>query len=173
MTTPTQQHEVASYTSTTDYTEMSKAEQARANYILKEQMNRQKMMERDNNKVVNPLEMGYPQSGLPSLSIQSSGTMTEFREDEWTPQDSSYGAAFPCCGWIPKRIRQAIERVLIALVGLLIIYTVVSIAILLTGDHKSQKSNASDYNYMDNLYDDLYVKDTNTYYDDDSDDYVR
>ena len=42
-------------------------------------------------------------------------TASEFKDTDWTPPDSSYGAACPVCGWIPKHVRQKIELSLIAL----------------------------------------------------------
>jgi hypothetical protein len=51
----------------------------------------------------------------------------DFDPSEWTPPDSSYGAAIPVAGWIPKGIRRNIELcvsvILLALIGYLIITT--------------------------------------------------
>lgn len=51
----------------------------------------------------------------------------DFDSSEWTPPDSSYGAAIPIAGWIPKRIRRDIEWtvsvILITLCAALIITT--------------------------------------------------
>ena len=33
-------------------------------------------------------------------------SVQDFEESEWTPPDSSYGAAIPLFGWIPKKTRQ-------------------------------------------------------------------
>jgi hypothetical protein len=56
-----------------------------------------------------------------------SPNVDDFQPSEWTPPDSSYGAAIPIAGWIPKRIRRIIELsvsvILLALIGYLIITT--------------------------------------------------
>jgi hypothetical protein len=58
--------------------------------------------------------------------------------EDWTPQDSSYGAAVPVCGCIPKRIRKLIEIVFVLFVTALIIFLVVKLGIKLTAnEHKS------------------------------------
>jgi len=43
---------------------------------------------------------------------------------EWTPQDSSYGAAVPAFGWIPKRIRKLLEIVFVVIITALLIFFV-------------------------------------------------
>lgn len=154
----------------------SKSEREKAKYIQKEKVNRQKMMANDNNDSNRSfLEMTYPQHRMPSLSMQSTGTDTDFTDNDWTPQDSSYGAAFPFCGWVPKSIRQAVEKAMIFLAGFLVIYAIVSIAILLTGDGERKKAKTTTYNYDDNFFtdDNFYVNDNAMTNDDGSDDYYR
>lgn len=151
-----------------DYESMTKDERKKAKFIQKEQTNRQKLMQNDG---LNFPSISYPVDRFPSISAQSTGTETDLNELEWTPQDSSYGAAFPFCGWIPKSLRQAIEKLMIALVGFLVIYSIVSIAILLTGDRENKKRKSSTYKYDDFYFfdDNFYVKD----YMDDADDYLN
>jgi hypothetical protein len=159
---------------------MSRTEKEKAAYIQKEQSNRYRMMENDNQNTRHFLQIPYPSNRTPTLSIQS--TVTEdFQEQDWTPQDSSYGAAFPCCGWVPKSIRQTVEKFLLAVAGVFVIYTIVTIAVLLLGDGESESGNANNFNVDDNfynyIYDDFYVKDQNNggdddvVTDDDADDY--
>ncbi len=50
---------------------------------------------------------------------------------EWTPQDSSYGAAVPAFGWIPKRIRKLLEGIFLVLVITFLIFVVVKTGIKL------------------------------------------
>jgi hypothetical protein len=65
--------------------------------------------------------------------------------EDWTPQDSSYGAAVPACGWVPKRIRKLIEIIFFLAVTALIIFLVVKIGIKLTGnEHKSSSGTDLD-----------------------------
>lgn len=159
--------------STTNYKVMSRSQKEKDRYIQKEQLYREKMLAQENRNVF----MTYPHYRMPSLgSVQSTVTDTDYNDIEWTPEDSSYGAAFPFCGWLPKSLRQALEKALIALTGLLIIYAIVSIAILLTGDGEKKNGKTSTYNYDDfySIDDDFYVRDQwNVDDNDDADDYMR
>jgi hypothetical protein len=153
---------------------MTKKEKDKAQYVLKEQMKRKKQLESESQEY---LHMSYPHNRVQSLSIQSTMTETEFNERDWTPQDSSYGAAFPLCGFMPKSIRQLVEKVIIALVSVFIIYAIVSIAIMLTTDNSGGKSSSHKYDDFYITDDDFYVTDDerqayNQKYDDD-DDYLR
>jgi hypothetical protein len=58
-------------------------------------------------------------------------SLYDFHESEWTPPDSSYGAAIPIAGCIPKHIRRAIEVTLIGLgvVGLVFLIVTLSIRV--------------------------------------------
>jgi hypothetical protein len=40
-----------------------------------------------------------------------------FDEQEWTPVDSSYGAAFPCCGWLSHENRRTLKWSLLVFFG--------------------------------------------------------
>mmetsp|Transcript_3794 Transcript_3794/g.4650 ORF Transcript_3794/g.4650 Transcript_3794/m.4650 type:complete len:169 (-) Transcript_3794:228-734(-) len=159
--TPTHDYE-ANYSSS-DYNVVSRAEREKAQYILKEQMKRSKMLEEENRQYLN---MSYPHNRINSLSIQSTATgETEFNDTDWTPPDSSYGAAFPFCGWVPKRIRQGTEKFMIALALFLLVYVIVSIAIRITGDGRSSSYKHDDFSIGDDAF---YVADVD---DDEEDDF--
>mmetsp|Transcript_15658 Transcript_15658/g.32715 ORF Transcript_15658/g.32715 Transcript_15658/m.32715 type:complete len:519 (-) Transcript_15658:84-1640(-) len=74
---------------------------------------------------------------------------------EWTPQDSSYGAAFPAFGWIPKRIRKLIESVFYVVVMSLLIYAVVKTGIMLNSGNKNSGSGSEESDFWDD--DDHYL----------------
>ncbi|KAL3796950.1 hypothetical protein HJC23_000703 [Cyclotella cryptica] len=64
--------------------------------------------------------------------------------EDWTPQDSSYGAAVPAFGFIPKRIRKLIEIVFLLLVTAVLIYVVVKLGIILIGNEHSSSAGGGD-----------------------------
>ena len=73
--------------------------------------------------------------------------------EDWTPQDSSYGAAVPVCGWIPKRIRKLIEIIFFLVLTALIIFLVVKIGIVLTSsEHQSSSGTDLDLWTDDDRY---------------------
>lgn len=78
---------------------------------------------------------------------------------EWTPADSSYGAAIPVAGWIPKHIRRAIEATMIALTLMGLVYLVVTTSIKVTEHARGVKnSTATDKSSATvDLNDDWYV----------------
>jgi hypothetical protein len=160
----------------------SPTKQKKSLYIQKEQKLRAKMLADETNQV--HMLSGISQQHGPnnsdySLSITKTKTDSSdsmFDHNDWTPQNSPYGGAFPLCGWIPKRIRQAIESMLLVVVGFGTIYFIVSVAIKLTGSGSSSSGSSSTY---DELYDDHYVVAGNddaeyvayNVYDDDTDDF--
>ncbi|KAL7476484.1 hypothetical protein ACHAW6_002340 [Cyclotella cf. meneghiniana] len=75
----------------------------------------------------------------PSL-LQTNQIMKNSYFEDWTPQDSSYGAAVPAFGWIPKRIRKLIEILFLLLVTAVLIYVVVKLGIILIGNEHSSSS---------------------------------
>jgi len=79
-----------------------------------------------------------------SMKPNESSSCSDFGEDEWTPQDSAYGAACPICGWIPKRTRQTIEMILILILMVLVIYGVITVSVHITELHRQGKSNSGD-----------------------------
>ena len=94
-----------------------------------------------------------------------SESLGEFSASEWTPPDSSYGAAIPVAGWIPKHIRRLIEFSVSALFVMLVVYIVITTSIN-TDRHQNTKYN----NSLIELDDDLYVQYDDLYffkYDDD------
>ena len=138
--------------SQTDYKKMTMPQRQKDEYIRKEQINRKQMMEKEQNstsKSYSDLYSAYPQERVQTLSMQSTMTENEFSERDWTPQDSSYGAAFPFCGWVPKSKRQLIEKVLLGLAGFFVIYMIVNIAMLLTSDKDSSYQYYDNDNYKD------------------------
>ena len=100
-------------------------------------------------------------------------SLEDFDENEWTPQDSAYGAAIPICGWVPKRLRQFIEATLIAFTVFALVYLVVTTSIQIqenkqNGDHNSYY-NGSSYVNANKFDDDYYVEFSQ--YANDEDDY--
>ena len=110
-----------------------------------------------------------------SLSIQPTKTdlsESTFYSTDWTPVDSSYGGAFPFCGWIPKRIRQAIEQFLLVVGSFFFVYFMVTTAIKLTGSRTSSSGGNIEFDddhYIDATNDDAEYVAFYTYYDDDDD----
>eukprot|EP00557_Chaetoceros_sp_GSL56_P008552 CAMPEP_0176490708 /NCGR_PEP_ID=MMETSP0200_2-20121128/8017_1 /TAXON_ID=947934 /ORGANISM="Chaetoceros sp., Strain GSL56" /LENGTH=184 /DNA_ID=CAMNT_0017888037 /DNA_START=36 /DNA_END=587 /DNA_ORIENTATION=- len=116
-------------------------------FIIKEKKKRAETLEKENYEshyvsVTSEHDMrnSYPPAVMPTSSDSKD---SYFDENDWTPFDSSYGGAFPCCGWIPKRIRQSIEYFLLVLASFTMIYFLVSAAIILTGSGKSGTSSTS------------------------------
>jgi len=73
---------------------------------------------------------------LPYLHVHPDAGGTELRNIqqgqqessiEWTPRDSSYGAAVSACGWVPKRIRRLIEAVFVILTFAILVFIVIKI----------------------------------------------
>jgi len=95
-----------------------------------------------------------------SISQSTRSDYTNFDDIEWTEQNSAYGAAFPCFGWIPKHIRRAIESSILVLFFVLIIYFIVRITSIITNVE-------SDDNIDDQTGDSFYDEDgdvNNDYY---------
>jgi len=63
-------------------------------------------------------------------------SIADFDDSEWTPPDSSYGAACPLCGCIPKRVRQMIEMTLITAMVFFLIYLVVRTSMKVADAHR-------------------------------------
>ncbi len=62
---------------------------------------------------------------------------------EWTPPDSSYGAAVPACGWIPKRARKFLEVVFFVLSVALLIFVLVKAGLELRSSGSGSGSSMS------------------------------
>jgi hypothetical protein len=69
-------------------------------------------------------------------------SVESFSDEEWTPQDSAYGAACPVCGCLPKHIRRGIEFTLIVMLIFLLVYMVVTTSIRVNADHASGKTGS-------------------------------
>jgi hypothetical protein len=93
-----------------------------------------------------------------------------FRDSDWTAPDSSYGAAIPVFGWIPKSIRRLIETTMIAAMVLTLVYLVVTTSIRVSEEsgHINNSTNAK--NNADSLYldDDRYIEYTSQNNNDDA-----
>lgn len=81
---------------------------------------------------------GHPRHSLDDDSL------ADFDESEWTPHDSSYGAAIPVGGCIPKPIRRAIEWTCIAVGIFGLVYLVITTSIHFSDDVAGGKSNGTD-----------------------------
>jgi len=86
-------------------------------------------------------------------------SVVDFKESEWTPEDSSYGAACPLFGWIPKNRRRSIEYAIIVVLVIALVYLMVMLSIVIT---KSHSDDGMEENSGLNLDDDRYIS-----YDDD------
>jgi hypothetical protein len=79
-------------------------------------------------------------------------SLDDFDEAEWTPHDSSYGAAFPLCGCIPKRIRRLIEATMIGITVFMLVYLVVTTSIKISSVHDRSTSHNSGKNSDSDMY---------------------
>lgn len=78
----------------------------------------------------------------------------DFEESEWTPPDSSYGAAIPLFGWIPKKTRQNVELSILLVLVMLLVYLMVVLSIMIS-EARRDDSLAEDTAL--NLDDDRYI----------------
>ena len=81
-------------------------------------------------------------------------SVIDFKESEWTPEDSSYGAACPLFGWIPKNRRRSIEYAIIFILVIALVYLMVMLSIVIT---KSHRDESMEENSGLNLDDDRYI----------------
>jgi len=136
-------------------------------YTLKEQRIRKKWLADDslsgtlkydqrhpNESVTSPYHYIPPQHASIPINTRSNSTwdenmarrkQSEDQSIEWTPQDSSYGAAVQAFGWVPKRIRKLLEVVFVVLMMALLIFVVVKTGIKL----KSSGSGGGEDNYFE------------------------
>lgn len=152
--------------------DLPKRDREMSNYIRKEQQLRAQQLEKEKylwssaymaRRVVST-------ATVRTLPTQASG---DFHNTDWTPQDSAYGAAFPFCGWIPKGLREAVERILVAVALVTVVYTIVTVGMKLTNGITRTREDTQDANNP-NVYtdDDFYVEETTysqMYYDDTDD----
>ena len=84
-----------------------------------------------------------------SLSHLMIGSRSIDEKVDWTPQDSSYGAAVSAFGWLPKRIRKIIEGFFVIFIMTLLIYIAVKTGIKLkssgNGNGEDTIMNDDDY----------------------------
>jgi hypothetical protein len=82
-------------------------------------------------------------------------SVLDFQESEWTPPDSSYGAAIPVFGWVPKNTRRYIEFLLMLLLIAGLVYLVVTISFIISeARHENSINNGGTLDFLD---DDRYV----------------
>jgi hypothetical protein len=105
-------------------------------------------------------------------SMPSQDSIADFDKSEWTPEDSSYGAACPVCGCVPKHVRRAIEFSMISALVLVFVYLLVMTSINVsdarTASHRSNSTSAEDtfdsrQNYTNNNYSNAALTDDDTY----------
>jgi hypothetical protein len=106
-----------------------------------------------------------------SINTRGEDSLANFDESEWTPPDSSYGAAIPVAGWIPKAIRRTIEWTLIALGVAGLAYVIVTTSIRIS-DETSKKYNGTSTGGTDYSYDGGTGLDDNIYSEYTNDDYA-
>ncbi|GAX20022.1 hypothetical protein FisN_1Lh500 [Fistulifera solaris] len=85
-------------------------------------------------------------------------SLYDFHESEWTPPDSSYGAAIPIAGCIPKHIRRAIEVTLIGLGVVGLVFLIVTLSIRVSeevGRNRDVVDSNSEFDGGTGLGDDL------------------
>lgn len=89
----------------------------------------------------------------PTKDLQEDDSVCDFHESEWTPPDTSYGAAIPVGGWIPKTIRRLIEWTLIGTVICCVAFLVISTSIKISGsESRSNSTIVSGMNYDEDPY---------------------
>jgi len=123
-----------------------------------------------------------------SRTKSAQDSIADFDDSEWTPPDSSYGAACPVCGFIPKHVRQMIEMSLIAAMVFLLIYLLVTTSMKIADAHRQEGGADGDISAADQYFssnnnnrtgnsasgnnvvtdDDVYVEYSNNAIDDDS-----
>jgi hypothetical protein len=82
-------------------------------------------------------------------------SLHDFQESEWTPPDSSYGAAIPVFGWVPKNTRRYIEFLMMLLLIAGLVYLVVKVSVIIAdARHENSINNGGTLDFLD---DDRYV----------------
>jgi len=142
----------------------SKNEIEKTNFVSKDQQIRSQQLEREKQKSLWSAPYTMSQR-VPSTTTNITQISGDFHNVDWTPHDSAYGAAFPFCGWIPKRLREAVERILVGVALIVVVYTIVTVGMTLTNG-LTRSSSSSSTVYTD---DDFYVQDSYSQYDDTDD----
>ena len=123
---------------------------AAADYIQKEKMLRKKAFNRAVLGGSVRFDNTFSDESITSLSYREVHSVTSWgmgapsKQDDipiqWTPQDSSYGAAVSAFGWLPKRIRKMAEAVIVVLAIAILVYLVVKIGAEINRNHSSASS---------------------------------
>ena len=85
------------------------------------------------------------------LILAADDPVSDFDDSEWTPMDSSYGAAIPLAGWIPKRIRRTIEFTVLLGLAVLIVFLIVEKSV--TSSNHNKSNNSSNNNIVNQVID--------------------
>lgn len=123
---------------------------AASDYIQKEKMLRKKAFNRAVLGGSVRFDNTFSDESITSLSYREVHSATSWgmgapsKQDDiqiqWTPQDSSYGAAVSAFGWLPKRIRKMAEAVIVVLAIAILVYLVVKIGAEINRNHSSASS---------------------------------
>jgi len=120
---------------------------AASNYIQKEKMLRKKAFSRavlggsirfdQTFSDESTLDLPYQYVQASSLGLEIPSKQVGNIPIEWTPQDSSYGAAVSAFGWLPKRIRKLAEAAFVVLTFAILVYLVIKIGAEISRTHSS------------------------------------
>lgn len=80
---------------------------------------------------------------LPYDNDDEEDDLRDFEASEWTPPDSSYGAAIPVAGWIPKNIRRTIEWTLMGGLLAIVCFWIVRTSVRADTNNLSNSSNSN------------------------------
>jgi hypothetical protein len=108
----------------------------------------------------NSVNAKYNAAILPTRSSpqhHDDDSLADFKDSDWTPPDSSYGAAIPVGGWIPKNIRRGIEGTLIAMTVLGLVFIVVATSIRITEEAHNLRNSTTHASGTLDLHDDRYI----------------
>ena len=130
-------------------------------YILKEQQVRKKWLknvdaativlnQHDRSDVSSQATSNTPYHFMSSNQSSSDHKYTSEDNIEWTPQDSSYGAACQMFGWIPKRLRKIAEGIMLVIILGLLIFGIIK-----TGMYMKASGSGEEASYFSD--DDHYV----------------
>lgn len=75
----------------------------------------------------------------PFHRTRSVDSTADFRDTEWTPPDSSYGAACPVCGCVPKNVRRMVEFSMIAAMVVAFVYLLITTSIDLSDERNRNR----------------------------------
>ena len=116
--------------------------------------------ERQDRKSTRKTRQGLISRQIHRIKSDDESSLSKFTEGDWTPPDSSYGAACPVCGWIPKHVRQKIEFSLILILALVFLWAVIATTMHVSNARKNAElQNATGYDSFV-FTDDFYVENT-------------